>query len=297
MSKVNKLNQTYSLYPKQFKHNRNLNAKIYWENLNEKYPVDKSLNYCVFINGCFCPPHKGHIHSIKKAIEIFGLNCKIIINQIGSTSRHGVPKEFNKYMMETYISNIFKSNPNIKLLFRASNKEIFLNDFVLKSDVLVVIRGDEINDDDRDDDECVEEINNYYFGKFRKIIKFLNRKFIKVDFILQFRPHTEVSATKFIELLNVYKQKKISGIKSIEDLYELYYMMPEEINLETKYTIIQKLLEFKTYTNFNKQDIIKKDNQTNFINEHANKTSNLIIRNYNYKYDENDNAFLELDSE
>ncbi len=212
--------KTISINPKQMKTNRDLTTNIYWENLEQKYPINPNYKYCIFINGCFCPPHKGHINSIKKAIEIFGTKAKIIVNQIGSTGRHGVPKEFNKYMMETYINTVFKSNPNIKLFFRASTKQIFYDEFVSTSDVVVVIRGDEVDDNDRDDSSCLDEINENYKNKFKKIRKFLAKKFIKLDVLFQFRPITEVSATRFIELVNIYKKKYFKMmVKNLKVLY------------------------------------------------------------------------------
>lgn len=238
--------KTISINPNQIKSNRDLTSKIYWENLNHEYIINSNYKYCIFINGCFCPPHKGHINSIHEAIKIFGPNAKIIINQIGSSYRHGVPKEFNKYMMETYINTIFKSNPNIKLFFRARNKEIFLNDFVLNSDVLVIVRGDEVDSEDKE--TSIDSINKTYIRKFSKIIHYLNKKYIKVDFIFQFRPINEVSATRFVELLGIYKKKCSEHKECIEDMFELYYMMPEQIDIETKYKIIKQLISFNTYT-------------------------------------------------
>lgn len=250
--------KTISFNPNQMKTNRDLKTNIYWENLEHKYPINPNFKYCIFINGCFCPPHKGHINSIKKAIEIFGPKAKIIVNQIGSSGRHGVPKDFNKYMMETYINTVFKSNPNIKLFFRASSKQIFYDEFVLNSDVVIVIRGDEVDDEDREDSSCLDEINEHYKNKFKKISKFLAKKFIKLDVLFQFRPVTEVSATRFIELVNIYKKKMLkygqnqSKSVMIDDMFELYYMMPEELDIETKYSIIKKIITFDTYTINNK---------------------------------------------
>lgn len=253
--------KTISINPNKIKSYRDLTSKIYWENLNHEYIINSNYKYCIFINGCFCPPHKGHINSIHEAIRIFGPNTKIIINQLGSSSRHGVPKEFNKYMMETYIDTIFNFNPNIKLFFRARNKDIFLNDFVLKSDVLVIIRGDEVDSEDKE--TSIDSINQSYLRKFSKIITFLNKKNIKVDFIFQFRPKNEVSATRFIELLGIYKKKYFEHKDCIEDMYELYYMMPEQIDIETKYKIIKKLISFNTYTKL-------EQSQNNLINQTKN---------------------------
>lgn len=238
------LESNFSKLPTNFS---KLPTNFYWENLDHNYPVDKELKYCVFLNGCFCPPHKGHIQSIKNIIELLGPDTKIIINQIGSTSRHGVPSYFNKLMMELYILNVFPSNSNIKLLFRASNKEIFLDDFVLKSDILVILRGDEVNLQYKESDTDVSNINSRYEYKFRKIIKYLNKKNIRIDFIFQFRPVSKVSATNFVRLLNLYKEKRKKKEHTLNDIYEIYWMMPEELSIELKHRLLKELLNFNVY--------------------------------------------------
>ncbi len=229
-------------------------TNFYWENLSHEYPVDKKLKYCVFLNGCFCPPHKGHIQSIKNIIELLGPETKIIINQIGSSSRHGVPSYLNKQILELYVLNVFPNNNNIKLLFRAPNKEIFLNDFVLQSDVLIILRGDEVNKEDKGKSSDVSNINSRYKHKFRKIIKYLNKKSIRVDFIFQFRPHTIISATNFVKLINAYKEKRNKKEHKLEDIYEIYWMMPEELSIELKYRILKELINFNLHEKIKKID-------------------------------------------
>ena len=233
--------------PKTKTNYERLKSNFYWENLEHNYPVDKKLKYCVFLNGCFCPPHKGHIQSVKNIIELLGPDTKIIINQLGSSSRHGVPADFNKQMMELYILNVFPSNSNIKLLFRAPNKEIFLNDYVLDSDVFIIIRGDEINSEDKEAITNIQDINSKYKHKFRKIIKYLNKKGIRVDFIFQYRPYNIVSASNFVKLLNLYKEKRKKKEHTLNDIYEIYWMMPEELSIELKYQILKELLKFNVY--------------------------------------------------
>lgn len=223
----------------------NLKTEFYWENLNQPYPYNPKLNYCVFFNGCCCPPHKGHIDSIRSAIQMLP-GCKVIINQLGSSSRHGVPSEYNSELLQKYLSNVFKNNSNIKYMFRASNNKIFTHDFITNCDVLVIIRGDEIKENNKLD-VIAKSINDKNKYRFSKYIDKLNNYGIKVDFYMQWRNVNKVSATKFIEKLNIYKKKKYESKETKEDLYELMNFIPEEIEFYTKYQIIKKLLKFKTF--------------------------------------------------
>lgn len=274
---------------------KNLNTEIYWENLNQQYKIDDKLKYCIFINGCFGPPHRGHIESIKKSLQLFGSNCKIIINQLAFTGRHGVPNEYSKELMELYISKVFKNNPNIKLLYRASNPEIFKHDFVLKSNILIIIRGDEIFDlvlsknNNLENINNINNINNKHEQKFNKIITYLNKKNIKVDFIFQHRPKSEISASKFIKLIIDYKQKKLDDKLTLEDLYELYFMIPEEIDLKKKNDIIKKLSSFNLF-------IENHLNHTNSTREKNNKTDKEQKKQHKHEEREVDlDSIIELD--
>ena len=75
--------------------------KILFENNGDNLNFDKNLNYCYYIKGCFCPPHKGHIDIIKKYINNNN-NTYLIVNQIGSKSRHGVDKIINFKVIISY---------------------------------------------------------------------------------------------------------------------------------------------------------------------------------------------------
>jgi glycerol-3-phosphate cytidylyltransferase-like family protein len=220
--------------------NEDIKTEFYWNNLNQNYKVNNEKKYCILFNGCFCPPHKGHINAIKEVMKIFNNNCKIIINQLAYTNRHGIPKDFSKFLLEKYIKVVFNSNPNIKILFRAQNKEMFFNEFVLNSDILVVIKGDEF-------DENNIKINQKYINKYSKIIKYLNKKNIKVDFIFQSRIHDEISATKFISNIINYKKKYNNDIEYEKNIFEIFFMIPDEINLKDKYIILKEILDFNIY--------------------------------------------------
>jgi len=193
----------------------NLQTEFYWENLNQTYPYNPKLNYCVFFNGCCCPPHKGHIDSIRSAIQMLP-GCTVIINQLGSSSRHGVPSEYNSELLQKYLSNVFKNNSNIKYMFRASNKKIFTHYFITNCDVLVIIRGDETTETNKLD-IITKDINDKNKYKFSKYINKLNNLGIKVDFYMQLRNVNKLSATKFIEKINIYK-KKNTNLKKLKKI-------------------------------------------------------------------------------
>ncbi len=230
-NKINKINKKYSdqiIYT-------HLSIDIIWESLGHKYIPDPNLVYTIFINGCFCPPHKGHIESIKNAIEVFGPNTNIIVNQLGYSKRHGVPSEISKYMMQFYIEKIFGLSNKLKLFFREPNKNIFKNELVLNSDVVVFVRGDELGLDEHTNIN-IKLTNEYYIYKSRQVIKFLNKKGIKVDFLLQTRPINQISSTIFVKkLMDVSK-----GV--IKDTTPLFEFMPNELTLKDKIYLIKKII-------------------------------------------------------
>ena len=67
------------------------------------------LIYCIYIQGCYCPPHRGHFETVKRFTDI-GENINVIIHQVGSESRHGVPSYFNRKMWKLYIENLLPSH-------------------------------------------------------------------------------------------------------------------------------------------------------------------------------------------
>ena len=225
-----------------------LKTEFYWEILKQKYPYDSKKKYCVFFNGCCCPPHKGHIESIKSAISMLP-GCKVIINQLGASKRHGVPSKYNSELLKKYLSVVFGNSPDIQYMFRATNKEIFTHKFVTNSDVLVVIRGEEF--EDINSINIVEETNKtnkINEQRFKKYIKKLNEINIKIDFYLQSRQIDKISATKFMESLDIYKYKQKKGIETKEDFYIIMDFIPDKISFKDKYKIVKKLLSYNTYT-------------------------------------------------
>lgn len=221
-----------------------LKTEFYWEILKQKYPYDSNKKYCVFFNGGCCPPHKGHIESIKSAMAMLP-GCKVIINQLGSSKRHGVPSKYNSELLKKYLSVIFGNSPDIHYMFRATNRQIFTHEFVSKSDVLVVIRGEEFEDIEQNN--IIIEINKLNEERFKKYIKKLNDVNIKIDFYLQSRQIDKISATKFMECLDNYKYKQDMRKETKNDFFTIMDFIPDEISFKDKYKIVKKLLSFNTY--------------------------------------------------
>ncbi len=235
----------------------NLKTDFFWENIGQDYPFNPKLNYCIFFNGCCCPPHIGHINSIKQVFSVFGDNCKIIINQIGNSKRHGVPSSYNSFLLKLYLDVVFDNNPNIQYMFRARNREIFFHPFVLNSNVLVIVRGDELdydsNTNEKTNSQIISEVNLKNLRRYSKYISLLNKKNIKIDFWFQPRDIDTISASKFIEALHNYKYKKFMHTDKSSDLYNVLYFIPDEFNIKYKYKIVKKLLTFDTFVKHDKK--------------------------------------------
>jgi hypothetical protein len=228
------------------KNDRNLKTGFYWEDLDQKYPYDPKLKYCIYFKGCCCPPHKGHINSIKNAVKIFG-DCKIIVNQTASSSRHGTPTEFNSELLQKYLKIVFPNN-NVLYLLRASSDKVFRNNFIRDIDVLVIIRGDEIENNYLDKYELIDMYNKKKINSIKKHKKFLYKNKIKVDFIMQKRNVNKLSATKFIESVNKYKAKLSKGTNVKKELENVMNFIPDELSYDEKYEIVNKIIKYKTWS-------------------------------------------------
>jgi nicotinamide mononucleotide adenylyltransferase len=233
--------QTHQIQVKE----SNIKTEFYWEKLKQKYPYDSDKKYCIFFNGCCCPPHKGHIDSIREARDMFP-GCKVIVNQLGASKRHGIPSEFNSYLLKKYLIDVFDSSSNIKYMFREKTRTIFSHEFIMKADVVIIVRGEEFEEFDNII-KVINEKNVKNADRYKKYIKKLNNMGIKVDFIYQSRPIDKVSATKFMEKLDEYKYKHTLNMVKKDDLYELMNFIPNEVKSKDKYKIIKKILLFNTY--------------------------------------------------
>lgn len=231
---------------KEDKLKTNLETEFYWEDLNQQYHFNPNLKYCIYFKGCCCPPHKGHIKSIKDVVKKFP-GCKLIVNQIGSANRHGTPTEFNSELLQKYLGICIKDT-KYKYMLKASSKEVYKHRYVIDSDILIIIRGDEIKTNTINKKYLVEIINKDREKSLQKHIKFLNNHKVKVVWYISKRNVNKISATKFMEILNIYKNKILNGEQTQKDLYKVMKFIPDELNYNEKKKIINQLIKYKTWS-------------------------------------------------
>ena len=121
----------------------------------EDIPSDITNNKIVgIINGCYCPPHKGHFETWENACKDLNLDvlCISSINnpyktevkkeiQPSYNSRHGIPLEFTEWVVSQwskYLKN--RDNKKVHIVFSTSNiNRKIINNFKQ----LYLIQGDE----------------------------------------------------------------------------------------------------------------------------------------------------------
>jgi hypothetical protein len=220
---------------------KTMKTNVYWEYLGQKYPYDSKLKYCVFFQGCCCPPHKGHINFIKSVADMLP-GCKILINQIGSSSRHGTSTNFNYDLLHKYLNAVFKNKNDFAHLLRESSTNIYNHKFVVNCDVLLIIKGDEVNDD-FNKEYNIQNINRKKISKQQKN-SLINKKPIKVDYYFLTRDIKNISATQFTKNLIIYKNKLLRHKNVDDELKKILDLIPDEINKNEKMNIINQLIKF-----------------------------------------------------
>ena len=131
-------------------------------------------------------------------------------------------------------------------MLKSSSDQVFKNDYVLNSDVLLIIRGDEIDSNNFNKQYIVDMQNKNREIKMKKYIEFLNKHEIKVDYIMQKRNVNKVSATKFIEKINIYKDKLSKNKDTKKELEDLMKYIPNELNYDEKNEIINQIIKYNT---------------------------------------------------
>ena len=114
-------------------------------------------------------------------------------------------------------------------------------------DVLLIIRGDEIDSNNFNKHNIIDEQNKNREINMKEHIKFLNKHKIKVDFLMYKRNVNDVSATGFIEKINIYKNKLSKGKDAKKELQDLMNCIPNELNNEEKNEIINQIIKYKTW--------------------------------------------------
>lgn len=165
---------------------------FYWECLGQKYPFDPSKTYLIYYKACFGPPHKGHFNTVKRFTNI-GDNIHVMVHQMGSESRHGVPRYLNREIWKTYIKELLPQN-RVHLCQYYHSDDILSLPILDQIDTVVYIRGNEGYN--------IESTPDKDKKIFSHIMRKLRLKNINMDFYYLERPLVKVlSATIFTEKL------------------------------------------------------------------------------------------------
>lgn len=232
-----------------------ITQEIYLNSLKEKNIIN--------INGCFCPPHKGHYNMIKNnilsAIETIGENidCALIsFTSFGNNiynSRHGVPYEQSLNMMILYLSKLSKEL-NVTFFLQKDKDSYFGSEVPISEDGKILINkmvdvlSFENNESQEEKEKNIREtifkkhnVKNFAFnfprGPLKNIIfkysdyikKQLEEKIIIVESV---RDLSGPSATKFTRFL----RKNIPFEEINKD--EINFFLPDTLTNDEKRSII-----------------------------------------------------------
>ncbi len=197
-------------------HTVELNRFI-WENLGQHHNIDPKKRYLVYYQGMFAPPTRGHYEVVERFASY--PNVEILIEQIGSKHRHGVPYRFNKKVWEIYIKELLPS----KKIHLKNNDDFNISKYMKNVDVILIVRGNE-SDITKDEKRHIE-IYKDWIRKYDVDIDFL---FIDRNMI------TGPSTSKFIKAL-------LDPMSSEEDLR---YFLPKGLSSKTIHNILNLLITF-----------------------------------------------------
>jgi len=216
-------------------------ADFYWEFKGEDYPFDPYKKYLIYFKGCYCMPHAGHYNTVKRFTDLIedGINIRVMVHQMGSSRRHGVPYNLNRYIFQKYIDELLPSDRVHLVKYRSGIHEILNLDFIDDIDTVIYIRGNE------DYNVRKTEKKNRY--AYQSIIKSLSRKEINMDFYYLERPHVhKLSATKFTRsLIKTRRNCKKHGCDC--KYRKLRYFLPDGLERDVSMKIIRKLQRCKLY--------------------------------------------------
>lgn len=171
--------------------------KFHWESKSGPYKFKANINYVIYFKGCFAPPHVGHFNAICDIISKHP-NVKVIINQIGSKKRHGVPHEINKKIWKMYIKYLLPKNRVAVHNYRKLGG--YMNHpFMKGAHKLIFLRANE--------NFNMHEIERTFIMMHRKMIHKFHNRGIKIEYYMQERNKDVISATKFVEQLIKYRDR------------------------------------------------------------------------------------------
>lgn len=205
-------------------------VQIIINELNEHY-FDYNKNYCIYMHGCFCPPHKGHLNGLKDILKKINISkIKLFVNQIGG-KRHGVDYETNYFIMKTYLEDCY-NDIDCKIFKNLDKNEILTKENLLNVDEIIILKGFELK-------------NNENVNEFKKINKIKYEKLsneYKKNITVYFGKRTiGLSASGFIKRLIKLKTEKNNKKENVEKC--LNYI-PNNVKLKNKKMILNKLIKF-----------------------------------------------------
>nr|QBK91482.1 MAG: hypothetical protein LCPAC302_01020 [Pithovirus LCPAC302] len=209
------------------------NTKFYWESKGQFYQFDSNKKYLMYYKGGFSPVTRGHFKTVKHFTNI-GSNVHVMIHQIGSEKRHGVPEYINREIWETYIDELLPKD-RIYLVQYDTLEDILYIPNLDQFDQVVYIRGNE--------DFNISRTEKSNKKRFKYVINGLNRRGIGMDFYYINRPEIGVlSATKFVKYL--IKTKKCKRFYCKCKYKKCKFFFPKDLNKDTAMDIINKLQSY-----------------------------------------------------
>ena len=195
------------------------NEELLFDNL-----TDKTLG---IMHGCFCPPHKGHYNSFKKAIVDLNLDIlllKSLNDNNPNSSRHGTPLNHTIKILELYAIKLKKETDCIVLIikspssvFMKNNRPIKINKYgwiphTIKQ--IYDINYVETEEDLLEPEKTISRnFQKLYFPELRRMEAEYKYKYIRY-----IREKDGLSATKFVNALIKYKDDRIECLKFIDHL-------------------------------------------------------------------------------
>ena len=206
-------------------------SSFYWENLGQEYPFNPYKKYLIYFKGCFCPPHRGHFNMVKQFTDK-GDNIHVMIHQMGSESRHGVPKRLNREIWRFYINELLPTD-RVHLIQHYSTLDILDLDILNQIDTVLYIRGNEGYE--------IDATKERDLRIFRRIISNLKRMNIDMDFYYMDRQSVDtLCATQYVKTL--IKTRGRCKKQGCDCKYERQsYFMPEGLHRDTVLMIGRKL--------------------------------------------------------
>lgn len=204
------------------------NIDIFLEGQNQRYVIDPELKYVFYFQGCFSPPHAGHFQNATSYIDY--PNVKIIIHQIGSEKRHGIPSDINRKIWKIYIAKCMPRHRVDLIQYTSSNKMsdvISTHPWISTADVCLISRGNDFT--------YLSDFRNRLSSKFQQFSNILPH--LKFVLLISSRDSTVLSATTFIQHIIKYKNKYIP-------ITDLYHFLPSSLPTKYKLWIIHQCSQY-----------------------------------------------------